>query len=66
MCIALPGRVVEVRDEDGTPIAEVDFDGACRDVNLLFVPEARPGDLVFAHSGFAVRRVTPGDAAEAR
>lgn len=57
MCIALPGRVLSVRDVDGTPIAMADFDGVIRETNLLFVPEAKPGDLVIAHSGFAVRVV---------
>ena len=60
MCIALPGRVLSVRDVEGTPVAEVDFDGVVRETNLLFVPEAKPGDLVIAHSGFAVRLV-PAD-----
>jgi hydrogenase expression/formation protein HypC len=57
MCIALPGRVVSVRDADGTPIALVDFEGVVRETNLLFVPEAEPGDMVITHSGFAVRVV---------
>jgi hydrogenase maturation factor len=46
-----------VRDADGTPIALVDFEGVVRETNLLFVPEAEPGDMVIAHSGFAVRVV---------
>ncbi|RPI26373.1 MAG: HypC/HybG/HupF family hydrogenase formation chaperone [Actinobacteria bacterium] len=57
MCIALPGRIRSVRDVDGTPVAMTDFDGVMRETNLLFVPEAKPGDLVIAHSGFAVRLV---------
>ena len=57
MCVALPGRVLSVRYMDGTPIARTDFDGVVRETNLLFVPEAKPGDLVIAHSGFAVRVV---------
>jgi hydrogenase expression/formation protein HypC len=55
MCVALPGKIVSVRHVDGIPIALTDFDGSLRETNLLFVPDARPGDLIIAHSGFAVR-----------
>ncbi|MBA2889990.1 HypC/HybG/HupF family hydrogenase formation chaperone [Nonomuraea soli] len=50
----MPGRIV------GPGL--VDFDGVRRDVCLEFTPEARIGDYVIVHVGFAISIV---DAAEA-
>ncbi|NNF69364.1 MAG: hypothetical protein HKN01_06300 [Acidimicrobiia bacterium] len=37
------------------PIAEVDFGGVTREINMSFVPDAEPGVRVITHSGLAVR-----------
>lgn len=61
MCLAIPGRIVEITDGEGlehTGLMEVD--GVRREVNLGLVPEAKVGDSVVAHSGFALR-VVPSD-----
>jgi hydrogenase expression/formation protein HypC len=40
----------------------VDFGGVARDVSLAFVPDARPGDYVLVHVGFALTRVDADEA----
>lgn len=58
MCLAVPGRIKEVRGE--APIlreGRVDFDGIVKDVNLSFTPEAGVGDYVMVHVGFAISTV---------
>lgn len=55
MCLAVPGRILSIGDED--PImrtGRVDFGGVVKRVNLAFVPEAATGDHVLVHVGFAI------------
>jgi hydrogenase expression/formation protein HypC len=64
MCLAVPGRVLEVQgDEPAFRHGSVDFAGVRREVSLAFTPEACPGDYVLVHAGFALTVV---DAEEAR
>jgi hydrogenase expression/formation protein HypC len=57
MCVAVPGRVLEIRGEDGTRKATVDFDGVVRDVCLDFLPDLRVGEYAIVHAGFALERL---------
>lgn len=60
MCLALPVRVVELRDGD---TAIVDLGGVRKQVSLALVDNVQPGDYVVLHVGYALSRL---DAAEAR
>jgi hydrogenase expression/formation protein HypC len=63
MCLAVPGRVVSIVDEDlPTRRGTVDFEGVLREVNLAFVPEAHVGDHVLVHVGFALTRINETEA----
>jgi hydrogenase expression/formation protein HypC len=62
MCLAVPGKVLEVEERDGSRVARVEFGGITRLVQLDLVPEARVGDYVVTHVGFAISRL---DAEEA-
>lgn len=58
MCLAIPGRIVEIIDGDGLERrARIDVGGIEREVSLGMVPEARVGDHLVSHSGFALRVV---------
>lgn len=59
MCLAVPGRVVEV---DGDQ-ASVDFGGVRRRVNISLV-DVRPGDWVVVHAGFAIQTMDEEEAQE--
>ena len=55
MCLAIPGRILEVTDPD--PLSRsgrVAFGGITKTVNLSFVPDADVGDYVVVHVGFAI------------
>jgi len=55
MCLAVPGQILSVRDGDAyTRAGEVRFGGIVKEVNLALVPEARVGDYVVVHAGFAI------------
>ena len=62
MCLAIPGRVLEIEELGPLRSARVQFGGIVRQVSLNFVPEALVGDFVMVHVGFAISRV---DALEA-
>jgi hydrogenase expression/formation protein HypC len=63
MCLAIPGRLEDVREENGLKVGRVRFGGIARDAVLEAVPEAKPGDWVLVHVGVALSRL---DEAEAR
>ncbi|WP_237572497.1 HypC/HybG/HupF family hydrogenase formation chaperone [Mycolicibacterium lacusdiani] len=57
MCLAVPGRIVSVADRDGTLMSTVDFGGIQKDVCLQYIPDARIGEYVVVHVGFAIQRL---------
>lgn len=63
MCLAIPGRVVEIVDEDLSH-ARVEIAGVRRTVNigLLDGENVRPGDWVLVHVGFALSKVDEQEA----
>ena len=62
MCLAIPGKIIEIQEMGQMRAARVQFGGIVRQVSLVFVPEANLGDYVMVHVGFAISRV---DSAEA-
>jgi len=63
MCLAVPGKVLDAADAGVSRIAKVQFGGVTRQVYLDFVPEARAGDFVLVHAGFAISRIDEEEAA---
>ena len=63
MCLGIPGRVVEMRDDTGLPMGVVDFGGVRREVCLAYVAhEVGIGDYVVVHVGFAISKVDEEEA----
>lgn len=62
MCLGVPGRVVETFQEDGLLMAKVDFGGVSRRVCLEHAPQAKPGNYVVVHVGFALSIIDPEEA----
>ena len=65
MCLAIPGEVVEAREEQGMPFAKVRFGGVVRDVCLSCQPDVAVGDFVLVHVGFAIAKIDRQEAARA-
>ncbi|HSM16060.1 MAG TPA: HypC/HybG/HupF family hydrogenase formation chaperone [Gemmatimonadales bacterium] len=64
MCLGIPGRIIDIRDDGGLPMGTVDFAGVRREVCLAYIRhEVEPGDYAIVHVGFAISKV---DEAEAR
>jgi hydrogenase expression/formation protein HypC len=65
MCLAIPGRITSLEGADAlTRTGKVDFGGVQKEVNLGCVPEAKVGDYVIVHVGFAISRVEESEANE--
>jgi hydrogenase expression/formation protein HypC len=63
MCLAIPGRVVEIVDEAGG-VAKVEVGGVRRNVNIALLDAVGVGDYVLIHVGFALSRVDEREAVE--
>jgi len=63
MCLGIPGRIVEIRDDVGLAMGIVDFGGVRRDVCLAYVAdEIEIGDYAIVHVGFAISKVDEEEA----
>ncbi len=65
MCLAVPGKILSIEGED--PISRcgrVSFGGIVKNINLAYVPEARTGDYVLVHVGFAISTIDEAEAQE--
>ncbi len=66
MCLAIPGKVLEIVDESNR-LARVDVAGVKRNVSIALLDDddggAGPGDWVLIHVGFAISKVDEDEAA---
>ena len=62
MCLAIPGRVAELYEASGVPMARVEFGGISREACMAYLPEARDGDYVLVHAGFAITKMDEQEA----
>jgi hydrogenase expression/formation protein HypC len=63
MCLAVPGKIISIESSD--PLlrsGKVDFSGIVKQINLAYVPEARIGDYVLVHVGFAISTIDESEA----
>ena len=58
MCLAVPAQLISINESIGT----IELTGATRDWSLLLVPEAKVGDWLLVHAGFAVQIVDEEEA----
>ena len=57
MCLAVPGQLETIFDDDGTRMGKVNFGGVVKDVCLAYLPELAVGDFAIVHVGFAISRI---------
>ncbi len=51
MCLAIPAKIMKINGM----IAEVDIGGNTKEINITLTPEAKIGDYVLVHAGFAIQ-----------
>ena len=65
MCLAVPGKILSIMGEDFLRCGAVSFGGITKQVSLAYVPEAKVGDYVIVHVGFAISIVDESEAMQA-
>jgi hydrogenase expression/formation protein HypC len=53
MCLAVPSKIIEINDT----MAKVDVDGVVRETSIMLLDDAKIGDYVIVHAGFAINKV---------
>ena len=61
MCLAIPAKITETKNDH---LAVADILGVTREVSLDLTPQAKVGDFVLVHAGFAIEVVDPDYAQE--
>jgi len=65
MCLAVPGKLLDLQGDDPLERSgRVSFGGVVKVVSLACTPEARPGDYVLVHVGVAIAVVDEDEAEE--
>ena len=63
MCLAVPGKILEISGDD--PLmrtGKVDFSGIVKEISLAYLSEAKIGDYVIVHAGFAISKLDETEA----
>jgi len=60
MCLAIPVKIVSIDGDE----AEAEIGGVRRRVSIAFTPEAKVGDYVLLHTGYAIGVVDEAEAEE--
>jgi len=60
MCLAIPAKIIRIDDQMGT----IDMEGTQREVSLLLLEDAKIGDYVIVHAGFAIHKIDETEAME--
>jgi len=64
MCLAVPGKIIEIYESGGLLMGKIDFGDVYREACLAYVPEAKIGDYTVIHVGFALHLVSEDEAQE--
>ena len=64
MCLAVPGKIVELYTAGTLRMCKVDFGGVIREACIETIPEARIGDYTIVHAGFALNLMSESEAQE--
>ncbi len=54
MCLAIPGKVIEIFEENGLKMGKLDYAGTINSACLEYVPEVQIGQYAIVHAGFAI------------
>lgn len=63
MCLAIPGRIVEINDDGNSAL--VDFDGLKQSVIIALLMDPQVGNYVIVHAGYAIEQMNEKEALEA-
>ncbi|QDV40764.1 Hydrogenase isoenzymes formation protein HypC [Stieleria neptunia] len=64
MCLAVPGKVESIFDENQMRMGKVNFGGVVKEVCLAFLPDIEVGEYAIVHAGFAISQIDEASAEE--
>ena len=54
MCLAIPGKVIELYESNGMKMARIDFGGVVKEACMEYLPDVKLGDYTIIHVGFGL------------
>jgi len=64
MCLAVPGKVIELYQVDGMKMARIDFGGVVREACMAYLPDIQVGEYTIVHVGFGISKLDEEEAQE--
>ncbi len=64
MCLSVPGKVLEIMEEDGFKMGRVNFSGITKKICLQYIPDIQVGEYALVHVGFAIAKLDEKEAAK--
>jgi hydrogenase expression/formation protein HypC len=64
MCLAVPGKVIELYQVDGMKMARIDFGGVVREACMAYLPDIQVGEYTIVHVGFGLSKLDEEEAQE--
>ena len=64
MCLGIPGKLVDIFEENGLKMGKIDYDGIVNVACLEYIPEIEVGQYTVVHAGFGISIVNEDDAME--
>ena len=64
MCLGVPGKVIDIYEQNGVLMGKMDFGGLMKEVCLAYIPEIAIGEYAIVHVGFAITRLDEQSAQE--
>ena len=64
MCLGVPGKIIEIKYDNGIRMGNIDFGGVVREACLEALPDAVVGDYTIVHAGFALSILSEAEAME--
>jgi hydrogenase expression/formation protein HypC len=60
MCLSMPAKIITIEGD----MAEVSVGGTLFKAGLQMIENAKPGDYILLHAGFAIQKISEEDANE--
>lgn len=64
MCLAIPGKLIEIFEQNGLRMGKIDYAGSVNTACIEYTPEATVGQYVIVHAGFAISVIDEDEARE--
>ena len=62
MCLGIPGKVIEIYQQENMKMGKVDFGGVVKETCLEFLPDIQVGDYTIIHVGFGISQLDEEEA----